>query len=52
MSFYAMFLFANCIIWVFANGPVDQDSISGHVIPKTLKMVLDKEVSSTIFKGT
>ena len=24
---------------VFANGPVDQGSIPGHVIPKTLKMV-------------
>ena len=26
---------------VFANGPGDQGSIPGHVIPKTLKMVLD-----------
>ena len=26
---------------VFANGPGDLVSISGHVIPKTLKMVLD-----------
>ena len=26
---------------VFANGPGDRGSISGHVIPKTLKMVLD-----------
>ena len=26
---------------VFANGSGDLDSISGHVIPKTLKMVLD-----------
>ena len=26
---------------VFANDPGDLDSISGHVIPKTLKMVLD-----------
>ena len=26
---------------VFANGPGDQGSILGHVIPKTLKMVLD-----------
>ena len=26
---------------VFANGPVDQGSIPGRVIPKTQKMVLD-----------
>ena len=26
---------------VFANDPGDQGSIPGHVIPKTLKMVLD-----------
>ena len=26
---------------VFANGPGDQGSIPGRVIPKTLKMVLD-----------
>ena len=26
---------------VFANDPGDLDSIPGHVIPKTLKMVLD-----------
>ena len=31
---------------VFANGPGDHGSIPGHVIPKTLKMVLD--TSSTI----
>ena len=27
--------------WVFANGPGDQASIPGQVIPKTQKMVLD-----------
>ena len=27
--------------WVFANGPGDQSSIPGRVIPKTKKMVLD-----------
>ena len=27
--------------WVFANDPGDQGSISGEVIPKGLKMVLD-----------
>ena len=26
---------------VFANGPGDQSSIPGRVVPKTLKMVLD-----------
>ena len=26
---------------VFANGPGDQGSIPGHVIPNTLKMLLD-----------
>ena len=26
---------------LFTNGPGDLSSISGHVIPKTLKMVLD-----------
>ena len=26
---------------VFPNGPVDLGSIPGHVIPETLKMVLD-----------
>ena len=32
---------------VFANGPVDQSSIPGHVIPKTLKMVLDTSLLNT-----
>ena len=27
--------------WVFANGPGDEGSIPGQVIPKTQKMVLD-----------
>ena len=27
--------------WVFVNGPGDQGSIPGHIMPKTLKMVLD-----------
>ena len=26
---------------VFVNGPGDRGSIQGHVIPKTLKMILD-----------
>ena len=33
--------------WAFANGPVDQGSIQGRVIPKTQKMVLDAALLST-----
>ena len=32
---------------VFANGPGDLVSILGHVIPKTLKMVLDTSLLNT-----
>ena len=32
---------------VFANGLEDLDSISGRVIPKTLKMVLDTSLLNT-----
>ena len=32
---------------VFANGPVDMGLIPGHVIPKTLKMVLDASLRNT-----
>ena len=32
---------------VFANGPEDLGSISGRVIPKTLKMVLDTSLLNT-----
>ena len=32
---------------VFANGPGDQDSIPGQVIPKTQKMVLDAALLNT-----
>ena len=32
---------------VFSNGPGDLGSISGRVIPKTLKMVLDTSLLST-----
>ena len=32
---------------VFANGPGDMSSIPGHVIPKTLKMVLDTSLLNT-----
>ena len=32
---------------VFANGPQDQSSIPGQVIPKTQKMVLDAALLNT-----
>ena len=32
---------------VFANGPEDQDSIPGWVIPKIQKMVLDSALLNT-----
>ena len=32
---------------VFANGPGDMGSISGRVVPKTLKMVLDTSSLNT-----
>ena len=32
---------------VFANGPGDLGSIPGHVIPKTLNMVLDTSLLNT-----
>ena len=32
---------------MFANGPGDLGSIPGHVIPKTLKMVLDTALLNT-----
>ena len=32
---------------VFANGPGDQSSIPGRVIPKTRKMVLDANLLNT-----
>ena len=32
---------------VFTNGPGDRGSILGHVIPKTLKMVLDTSLLNT-----
>ena len=33
--------------WVFANGPCDQGSIPGWVIPKTQKVVLDAALLNT-----
>ena len=34
-------------VCVFANGPEDQGSIPGRVIPKTKKMVLDASLLNT-----
>ena len=36
-----------CLQKLFANGPVDQGSIRGGVIPKTQKMVLDAALLNT-----
>ena len=33
--------------WVFADGPEDQGSIPGRVIPKSKKMVLDVALLNT-----
>ncbi len=33
---------------VFANGPGDLGSIPGHIIPKTLKMVLNTALLNTL----
>ena len=35
------------MIRVFANGPVDRDSIPGRIISKTHKMVLDTTLLNT-----
>ena len=50
---YFLLLFKPCY-WlidqvgrVFANGPGDLGSIPGHIIPKTLKVVLDTSLLST-----
>ena len=44
-------LCANCLclmmVIVFANGPGDQGSIPGRVVPKTKKMVLDASLLNT-----
>ena len=41
--------FSFCLVYslVFANGPGDLGSIPDHVIPKTLKMVLDTSLLNT-----
>ena len=35
------------MVKMFSNGPGDLGSIPGHVIPKTLKMVLDTSLLNT-----
>ena len=35
------------MVRVFANGPGDQDSIPGRVIPKTQKVVIDASLLNT-----
>ena len=52
--FYFLFLTMYSLNWlidlmvrVFANGPGNLGSIPGHVIPKTLKMVLDTSLLNT-----
>ena len=39
--------FLDILSRVFANGPGDLGSIPGHVIPKTLKMILDTSLLYT-----
>ena len=36
-----LLIYNGLIVRLFANGPGDLGSVPGHVIPKTLKMVLD-----------
>ena len=38
---------AGLVSRVFANGPGDLSSIPGHLIPKSLKMVLDTSLLNT-----
>ena len=45
---YYQLLHINQVGRVFANGPEDLGSIPGHVIPKTLKMVLDTSLLNTL----
>ena len=42
-----IYRFISLMSRVFANGPEDLRSIPGHVIPKTLKMVLDTSLLNT-----
>ena len=40
-------MFIGLVGRVFANDPGDQGSVSGRVVPKTLKMVLDASLLNT-----
>ena len=42
-----MYLLIGLVGRMFVNGPGDLGSIPGHVIPKTLKMVLDTSLLNT-----
>ena len=42
-----MHIYIGLVERVFANGPVDQSSIPGQVIPKTQIMVLDASLLNT-----
>ena len=46
-SNYVVSLDIGMMVTAFANGPGDLGSISGRVIPKTLKMVLDASLFNT-----
>ena len=41
------YIYMCMMVRVFANGPGDQGSIPGRVIPKTQKMVLDASLLNT-----
>ena len=47
MCLFVTLLFIGLVGRVFTNGPEDQGSIPGRVIPKTLKMVLDTSLLDT-----
>ena len=42
-----IYIYTYIAVRVFPNGPEDLGSISGRVIPKTLKMVLDTTLLNT-----
>ena len=47
MNILPVFIVIGLVGRVFANGPGDQGSILGRVIPKTIKMVLDTSLLNT-----
>ena len=48
--YWTMVLSIGLVVRVFANGPGDQGSIPGQVIPKTQKMVLDPSCLTQYYK--